>query len=171
MWKLDALFWLMDIPLCWAPRWVIFGWLCSGSGGCSAGFTDAPIGFGHSRVTGLLYVYNLSDAPAWVTNDPIGTRCSRVLCLWVFIIQQILRSTIGHSVVHSRNGLGASAGRFTKLGRFIGHSATSADAPINWATEPMLYVLVWDSCYFGVVDIHACALYFRNYLRDILVLG
>jgi len=131
MWKLDALFWLMDIPLCWAPRWVIFGWLCSGSGGCSAGFTDAPIGFGHSRVTGLLYVYNLSDAPAWVTNDPIGTRCSRVLCLWVFIIQQILRSTIGHSVVHSRNGLGASAGRFTKLGRFIIQSAASADASLT----------------------------------------
>jgi len=26
-------------------------------------FTDAPIGFGHSWVTGLLYVYNSLDAP------------------------------------------------------------------------------------------------------------
>ena len=131
MWKLDALLWLIDIPLCWVPRWVISGWLCSASGGCFAGFTDAPIGFGHSRVTGLLYVYISSDAPAWVTDDPVGTRCSRVLWLWAFIIQQILWSAIGHSVVHSRNSLGASARRFTKLGRFIGHSAASADAPLT----------------------------------------
>ena len=41
----------------------------------------------------------------------------------------ILRSIVRHSVVHTHDGLGASAGRFTKLGRFIGHSATSADTP------------------------------------------
>ena len=35
-----------------------------GSSGGSTGFTGTPIGFGHSRVTRLLYLYNSSDAPA-----------------------------------------------------------------------------------------------------------
>ena len=48
---------------------------------CSTGFTDAPIGFGHSRVTGLLHVYNSSDAPKCVMDDLVGTKCSRVLWL------------------------------------------------------------------------------------------
>ena len=52
-----------------------------GSSGCSVGFRDTPIGFGHSRVTGLLHVYNSSDAPKCVTDDPMGTRCSWVLWL------------------------------------------------------------------------------------------
>ena len=50
-----------------------------GSSGGYAGFTGTPIGFGHSQVTGLLHVYNSSDAPMCVTDDPIGTKCSRVL--------------------------------------------------------------------------------------------
>ena len=45
------------------------------------------------------------------------------------IMQRILRSIVGHSIVHTHNGLGASARRFTKLGRFIRHSAASADTP------------------------------------------
>jgi len=39
----------------------------------------------------------------------------------------ILRSIVRHSVVLTHKGLGASAGRFTKLGRFIRHSAALAD--------------------------------------------
>ena len=39
----------------------------------------------------------------------------------------ILRSIVGHSVVHTHDGLGASARRFTKLGRFIEHSSISVD--------------------------------------------
>ena len=52
-----------------------------GSRGCSVGFTDTPIGFGHSWVTGLLRVYNSSDAPKCVTDDPVGTKLSQVLWL------------------------------------------------------------------------------------------
>ena len=48
---------------------------------CSVGFTDISMGFGHSRVTRLLRVYNYSDAPKCVTDDPVGTKCSRVLWL------------------------------------------------------------------------------------------
>jgi hypothetical protein len=50
-----------------------------GSGGCSAGFTDAPMGFGYSWGTGLLGAYNSLDIPTCVTDDPVGSKCSRVL--------------------------------------------------------------------------------------------
>ena len=52
-----------------------------GSSGCSAGFTDTSIGFGHSRVIGLLHVYNSSDASMCVTDHLVGSKCSRVLWL------------------------------------------------------------------------------------------
>ena len=52
-----------------------------GSSGCSASFTDILIGCGHSQVTGLLHVYNSSDAPKCVTDDPVGTKLSQVLWL------------------------------------------------------------------------------------------
>ena len=52
-----------------------------GSSGCSASFTDILIGCGHSQVTGLLRVYNSSDAPKCMTDDLVGTNCSLVLWL------------------------------------------------------------------------------------------
>jgi hypothetical protein len=52
-----------------------------GSGKCFVGFTDALMGFGCSRVTGLLGVYNSSNTPTCVTNDLVGTKCSQVLWL------------------------------------------------------------------------------------------
>jgi hypothetical protein len=50
-----------------------------GSSGCSAGFTDAPMGFGYSWGTRLLGAYNSLDIPMCVTDDPVGSKCSRVL--------------------------------------------------------------------------------------------
>ena len=50
-----------------------------GSGRCSAGFMDAPMGFGYSRVTGLLGGYNSLDIPMCVTDDSVRTKFSRVL--------------------------------------------------------------------------------------------
>ena len=52
-----------------------------GSSGCSMGFIDTSIGFGHSWVTRLLRVYNSSDALKCVMDDPVGTKCFRVLWL------------------------------------------------------------------------------------------
>ena len=49
------------------------------SGGCSAEFTDAPMGFGYSQVTGLLGAYNSSDTLTCVMDDPVGSKCSQVL--------------------------------------------------------------------------------------------
>ena len=48
---------------------------------CRMGFTDTSIGFGHPQVTGLLRVYNSSNAPKYVTDDPVGTKYSWVLWL------------------------------------------------------------------------------------------
>jgi len=50
-----------------------------GFGGCSAGFTDAPMGFGYSWVTRLLGAYNSSDTLTCVMDDPVGSKYSRVL--------------------------------------------------------------------------------------------
>jgi hypothetical protein len=52
-----------------------------GSSGCSVGFMDAPMGFGCSRVTRLLGVYNSSDTLMCVIDDPVGTKCFQVLWL------------------------------------------------------------------------------------------
>ena len=52
-----------------------------GFGGCSAGFTDAPMGFGYSWVTRLLGAYYSSDTPTCVMEDQVGTKCSWVLWL------------------------------------------------------------------------------------------
>ena len=49
------------------------------SGGCSAEFTDAPMGFGYSRVIGLLGAHYSSDTPMCVMDDPVGSKCSQVL--------------------------------------------------------------------------------------------
>ena len=48
-----------------------------GSGGCSARFMDAPMGFGYSQVIRLLGAYNLADTPTCVMDDPVGSKCSR----------------------------------------------------------------------------------------------
>ena len=47
-----------------------------GSGGCSVGFMDAPMGFGYSRVTRLLGAYNSLDTLTCVMDDPVGSMCS-----------------------------------------------------------------------------------------------
>ena len=52
-----------------------------GSGGCSVGSMDAAMGFGYSWVTGLLGAYNSSDTLTCVMDDPVGSKCSRVLWL------------------------------------------------------------------------------------------
>jgi len=52
-----------------------------GSVECSAGFTDAPMGFGYSWVTGLLGAYNSSDTLMCVMYDLVGSKCSQVLWL------------------------------------------------------------------------------------------
>ena len=51
------------------------------SGGCSIGFTDAPMGFGYSQVTRLLGAYNSADTPMCAMDDPVGSKCSQVLWL------------------------------------------------------------------------------------------
>ena len=52
------------------------GLILFGSSRCSVGFTDAPMGFGYSQVTGLLGAYNSSDTLTCVMDDPVGPRCS-----------------------------------------------------------------------------------------------
>ena len=52
-----------------------------GSVECSAGFTDAPMGFGYSWVTRLLGAYDSSNTLTCVTGDPMGSKRSRVLWL------------------------------------------------------------------------------------------
>ena len=122
-------------------------------------FIDTPIGFGHSQFTRLLYIYFIG---CFEVSDG---RSGRSLVLsgssgCGSIMQRILRSIVGHSIVHTHNGLGASTGRFTKLGRFIGHSATSADTSPTGRHNLCSLLLGLVSCYFGVVSIHACVLDF-----------
>jgi hypothetical protein len=69
-----------------------------GSSRCSVGFTDTLIGFGHSRVTELLYVYNFSDAPKCVTDDPVGTKCSQVP--WLLSLYNLVDTPIDSRTFH-----------------------------------------------------------------------
>ena len=57
------------------------GLILFSSGGCSIGFTDAPMGFGYSQVTRLLGAYNSSDTLTCVMDDPVGSKYSWVLWL------------------------------------------------------------------------------------------
>jgi hypothetical protein len=50
---------------------------------------------------------------------------------------------VGHSAICTQQGYGCSIGKFTKLGRLIGHSAALGEHSASWATEPMLWVLGW----------------------------